>query len=157
LEDITDEIVLLLGTFDCVEIIDRLAGDSCVVRPGWEPLSRLQDGSTRERVSVARNGAATSRWRLYRRTLPEAHGLSGEIAVGLRGDLADGQLLPAMDGPSSPFHLFFPTKIGSGLPFLLHGYFEVNAARTGFYDGSAARNEAILAQLARLVAVAVAD
>ena len=61
------------------------------------------------------------------------------------------------EAAAAPFHLFFPTKIGSGLPFLLHGYFEVNAARTGFYDGSAAQNEAILDELADLVADAVAD
>ena len=84
---------------------------------------------------VARNWEPSSRWRLYRRSLPDTHALSGEIAVGLRGDIENGGLMPALDGPSSPFHLFFPTTIGSGLPFLLHGYFEVNAARTGFYDG----------------------
>ena len=56
-----------------------------------------------------------------------------------------GQVVAALpDTPSTPFHLFFPTRIGSGLPFLLHGYFEVDAARTGFYEGSAQQNEAIL-------------
>jgi hypothetical protein len=41
-----------------------------------------------------------------------------------------GEPSTAKEGlPSAPFHLFFPTGIGSGLPFLLHGYFEVDAAR----------------------------
>ena len=73
-------------------------------------------------------------------------------------DEAGSKLIPPVgDTPSAPFHLFFPTKIGSGLPFLLHGYFEVNAARTGFYEGSGAHNDRILKSLAALVATAVAD
>ena len=113
---------------------------------------------TRELVTVTLNESPTSRWRLYRRKLPDAHDLSGEIAVGLRVALDSDRIVPAVDeSVTAPFHLFFPTKIGSGLPFLLHGYFEVNAARTGFYDGSAAQNAAILNILAALVAEAVAD
>ena len=57
--------------------------------------------------------------------------------------------------PSAPFHLFFPTRIPSGVPFLLHGYFEVDAARTGFYRGSVERNERIAEALARLAAKAL--
>lgn len=158
LNDITDHMILLLGTFDQVEIVDRLACREWLIKPLWGHEQALADGASRELVSVERNGASTSRWRLYRRTIPDAHGLAGEVAVGLRSGTDDSGLLAAVDGtPSSPFHLFFPTHIASGLPFLLHGYFEVNAARTGFYDGSAARNDAILAVLADLVATAVAD
>ena len=158
LNDLSDEMLLLLGTFDRLEIIDRLDGHEQVIEPQWDTETALATGATRELVTVTRNHSPTSRWRLYRRTLPDTHALSGEIAVGLRGDLDGDGLVPAVSGLASvPFHLFFPTKIGSGLPFLLHGYFEVNAARTGFYDGSAAQNEAILEELTNLVAVAVAD
>ena len=64
---------------------------------------------------------------------------------------------PADGEPSAPFYLFFPTKIRSGLPFLLHGYFEVSAARTDFYEGATEPNEPILGALAQLVRVAVED
>ena len=158
LNDLSDEMLLLLGTFDRLEIVDRLDGHEQVIKPRWDTETALATGATRELVTVTRNHSPTSRWRLYRRTLPDTHALSGEIAVGLRGALDGDGLVPAVSGLASvPFHLFFPTKIGSGLPFLLHGYFEVNAARTGFYDGSAAQNEAILDELTNLVAVAVAD
>jgi hypothetical protein len=158
LTDITDEMLLLLATFDQLEIVDRLGGQDRVIKPRWEAETKVAAEVRRELVTVTRNGSPTSRWRLYRRTLPDAHDLSGEIAVGLRIALDRDCIVPALDGaPATPFHLFFPTKIGSGLPFLLHGYFEVNAARTGFYDGSAAHNQAILDELAELVARAVAD
>ena len=156
--DITDQMILLLGTFDRVEINDRLAGTCTVIEPRWAGEVALRGGVARERVEVVRNDALTSRWRLYRRSLPAAHDLAGEIAVGLRSEPDTGHLLPAVDDlPSSPFHLFFPTKIGSGLPFLLQGYFEVDAARTGFYGGSAAENDTILRALAELTAAAVDD
>jgi hypothetical protein len=158
LNDLTDEMLLLLATFDRLEIADRLGGQHHVLEPRWEAETKVEADITRELVTVTRNGSPKSRWRLYRRTLPDAHGLSGEIAVGLRVALDGDRIVPALDeARTAPFHLFFPTKIGSGLPFLLHGYFEVNAARTGFYDGSAASNQAILDVLADLVADAVAD
>lgn len=158
LTDLSDQMLLLLGTFDGLEIADRLKGHNQVIKPVWDAETGIAMGATREVVTVTRNGSPTSRWRLYRRTLPDTHDLSGELAVGLRGALDGDGLVPAVDeAVAAPFHLFFPTKIGSGLPFLLHGYFEVNAARTGFYDGSAAQNKAILNELAGLVADAVAD
>jgi hypothetical protein len=158
LDDLTDEMLLLLATFDRLTIVDRLDGQNRVLEPRWEAETKVAPDITREVVTVTRNGSATSRWRLYRRKLPDAHDLSGEIAVGLRVALDSDCIVPALDEtPTAPFHLFFPTKIGSGLPFLLHGYFEVNAARTGFYEGSASQNQAILDVLADLVAEAVAD
>jgi hypothetical protein len=158
LRDLTDEMLLLLGTFDRLEISDRLGGTSEVIEPQLEAAKEVALGTRRELVTVTRNGTATSRWRLYRRTLPDTRDLSGEIAVGLRVALDGERIVPAVDESfAAPFHLFFPTKIGSGLPFLLHGYFQVNAARTGFYDGAAAENNAILDVLADLVAKAVAD
>jgi hypothetical protein len=156
--DLTDQMLLLLGMFKCVEIDDRLAKTNTTIAPRWGDDEALGDATAREHVSVDRNAVPTSKWHLYRRTLGERADLSGEIAVGVRLDLESGRVIGALpDMPSTPFHLFFPTRIGSGLPFLLHGYFEVDAARTGFYDGSAAQNEAILVALSDLVATAVAD
>jgi hypothetical protein len=157
LTDLTDQMLLLLGTFERLEVVDRLNDRVELIEPQWGGETVLRAGATREPVTVLRNGEVTSRWWLYRDALPDGHELAGELAVGLRRS-ASGALEPAIDGAlSAPFHLFFPTKIGSGLPFLLHGYFEVNAARTGFFDGSAASNTAILNALSELVSLAVDD
>lgn len=156
--DLTDQMLLLLGMFERIEIDDRLAGDHELIEPHWDDEIAIERATTRDLVSVERNGESTSRWQLYRRTLNDKGDLSGEIAAGVRIATDSGQVVAALTStPSTPFHLFFPTRIGSGLPFLLHGYFEVDAARTGFYEGSAAQNEAILAALAELVATAVKD
>lgn len=144
--------------FERVEIDDRLDGDRVLIAPRWDVETVIETATTREYVSVERNGEPTSTWQLYRRKLNDAGDLSGEIAVAVRIGTNSGRVVAALpDTPSTPFHLFFPTRIGSGLPFLLHGYFEVDAARTGFYEGSVARNEVNLLALAELVATAVAD
>jgi hypothetical protein len=158
---VSDEILLLLGCFDEVRLEDRLARSETVIKPEWEqaPVA-VGQGVSREVVRVRRNGDLSSRWRLFRRALPDRSHLAGEIAVGIRVGEGPGAetVLPAVEGEASaPFHLFFPTRIPSGLPFLLHAYFEVDAARTGFYRGSAERNRAMLAGLAELVKIAVAD
>ena len=156
--DLTDQMLVLLGMFERVEIDDRPADAHALIEPRWEDEIVIESATTREFVCVERNGEPTSRWELYRRTLNDKGDLSGEIAVGVRVGTDSGQVLAGLPStPSTPFHLFFPTRIGSGLPFLLHGYFEVDAARTGFYEGSAAQNEAILVALAELVAIAIAD
>ena len=159
--DVSDRILLLLGCFDKVHIEDRLdPSRDVVITPDWEQQpSAVGRGITREVVRVRRNRDLSSRWRLFRRELPDRKGLEGEIAVGIRVDGGPTEsVLPAVeDHPSSPFHLFFPTRIYSGLPFLLHAYFEVDAARAGFYQGSVERNETMLAELADLARLAVAD
>jgi hypothetical protein len=161
LADVSDHILLLLGCFSQVEVDDRLARRREVVTPSWECAAEDQgDGTTREVVRLLRNGELSSRWRLFRRALPDRGHLAGEIAVGMRvdDDPIQASVLSAVDTePAAPFHLFFPTRIASGLPFLLHGYFEVDAARTGFYGGSASRNQAILRELAALTVSAVGD
>lgn len=155
LDDITDQILVLLGCFSEVRITDQLSGDSALVVPMWE--SRVQ-GLPPQAVTVFRNRVPSSRWILYRRTMTDEAGMAAEIAVGLRLSGSTGDVVPSGEqGPSSPFHLFFPTRISSGLPFLLHGYFSVDASRTGFYQGSKGQNEAILIGLARLVADALVD
>jgi hypothetical protein len=161
LQDVSDQILLLLGCFAEVRVEDRLKASEVIIRPEWEaelPTSVVDEAH--EDIRIFRDGQLSSRWRLYRRTVPFLEHLAGEIAVGFRLGLSGGggTLLAAVDGgPSAPFHLFFPTRILSGLPFLLHGYFEVDAARTSFYRGSAERNRAILDEVATLVAHAVGD
>ena len=159
IEGVSDEMLLLLGAFDEVVSDDRLGGAKTRIQPDWDSPQELPDSTAREHVVVFRDGASSSRWLLFRRFLPDRDDLAGEIVVGMRleGRPSGSVAAPVEGEPSAPFHLFFPTKIRSGLPLLLHGYFEVNAARTGFYEGAAARNEAILRELSKLVRVAVAD
>ena len=140
----------VLDSFDEVCIEDRLTGTHEVIRP-------KQNGQT---VDVFRNEDVSSSWRLFNRSLPNKAHLDGEITVGVRIEVSGDtkEVRAASDtSPSAPFHLFFPTRIASGLPFLLHGYFEVDAARTGFYRGSNDRNAAILGELADLTAEAVEE
>ena len=105
-------------------------------------------------MRIERTGAAVTYWRIYRRAMTGEKDLAGEIAVGLRYEPTGhaSALVPAVDGTkSAPFHLFFPTKIPSGLPFLLHGYFQVDASRKGFHGAAAQSNDRILTELAGLV------
>lgn len=159
--DVSDQILLLLGCFSEVRIEDRTSPSTVIIRPEWDTVAAARGfDESPEHVRILRDGRLSSRWRLFRRTLPSLEHLAGEIAVGLRvGDAHSSvAMLPAGDsGPSAPFHLFFPTRIASGMPFLLHGYFQVDAARTGFYRGSANQNRAIIDELATLVAHAVAE
>ena len=158
---VSDEILLLLGCFDEVRVEDRLTAVTEVIRPIHESAPAAIDAqTTKEVVRVERAGGRSSRWRLHRRTLPGDEGLAAEVAVGVRiEDLGDSVRVVSAgsDDGSAPFHLFFPTRIASGLPFLLHGYFEVDANRTSFYQGSMDRNRVLLDALAELVATAVAD
>ncbi len=160
IEGISDEMLLLLGAFEELVVDDQLGGEaSQVIQPGWGESYELSDGTARDRVIVSRNDRVTTRWLLFRRMLPGLRSLAGEILVGARlGEEPSQQVIAPVDGePSARFHLFFPTEIRSGLPFLLHGYFEVNASRTNFYKGTDERNVRILEALAELVRVAVAD
>lgn len=158
IDDVSDQILLLLGCFSEVRIEDRLASAVEIVRPEYAVSAELggpTGAEDPEHIRILRNGRISSSWSLFRRSLPTLEHLTGEIAVGLRLATSEGPatVIPATDGaPSAPFHLFFPTRIPSGLPFLLHGYFEVDAARTGFYRGSASRNRAIMEELAALSA-----
>ena len=169
--DLSDQILVLLGSFSEVRIVDRLASTEVHIRPEWEG-PQIDPGRAGDwaDVRVLRNGSASSSWKLVRRTLPAEADLAGEVVAGLRVAPAPERVptepaiaerlavVPAVPGsPSAPFHLFFPTRIASGLPFLLHGYFEVDAARTGFYRGSADRNKAILAALTKAAVDLVCD
>ncbi len=157
-EDLTDQILLLLGTFDSVTVADRVAGTRHTITPSWQEHTSLPGGVSREAVVIERDGAPSSSWLLYRQG---QGGLAEETAVGVRVQPSpDGPLEvvpPVTGGAGTTFHLFFPTRIATGLPLLLHGYFEVDAARTGFYEGSAQRNRSVLDALARLGVQALAD
>lgn len=98
----------------------------------------------------------STRWRLYRETLPEGSHLEGEIVVGLPLSPEPVNTIQS-NTAAAPFHLFFPTKISSGTPFLLHGYFELAARRASFYGGSEKQNRSLLQRLGRLVSEAVLD
>jgi hypothetical protein len=159
--ELTDQILVLLGFFSEVKIVDRLADTTQLITPEWmAPKPAARRAGQREHVRVLRDGKPSSDWRLARRSMASDSDLSGEVAVGLRLDSVDGRskaVSAVPDSPSAPFHLFFPTRIASGLPLLLHGYFEVDAARTAFYGGSTPRNETILAELAGAVVDVVRD
>lgn len=160
IERLSDQMLLLLGAFEELRVDDQLGGITTrLIRPAWGESHELADGTTRERVDVSRDDAASTRWLLFRRKLPDLEDLAGEVVVGVRlGEEPERQVIAPVDGePSARFHLFFPTEIRSGLPLLLHGYFEVDASRTGFYKGANAGNERILGELAQLVRAAVAD
>lgn len=157
IEGVSDEMLLLLGAFEEVVVDDQLGEASRVIRPIWEESRVLTDGTARERVVVSHGEEASTRWLLFRRKLPDLEDLAGEVLVGARLGEEPGHpvFAPVAGEPSAPFYLFFPTKIRSGLPFLLHGYFKVSAARTDFYEGATERNERILDELAHLVGVAI--
>ncbi len=155
LADISDQIVLLLGCFSEVRIEDQIRGVSTLLVPDWDTVG---EGLNHQAVTVRRNGCQSSRWIIYRRAMRDEAALAGEVAFGIRLSESTNHVVSASEpGPSAPFHLFFPTRISSGLPFLLHGYFSVDASRTGFYLGSRQQNEMILDGLAHLVADAVTD
>jgi hypothetical protein len=159
LRDITDEIVLLLDTFDDVVLEDRLEGEIVHITHSTEgEPTALKHNLRTTQVVMRRNEQASSRWRLYREMLPDTSLLEGDIVVGIPlaiDDTAPHAVATAV--PSAPFHLFFPTRIASGTPFLLHGYFEVAAGRASFYGGSEQRNRSLLEGLSQLVARAVED
>ncbi len=160
-DDLSDQILLLLGAFEEVMVEDLLDGAGPVtIRPeafGVAPQVPDADG---ELVRIVRSNAPTTHWRLYRRVMRGEQDLAGEIAVGLRYEVTDStaRVVPALhQSTSAPFHLFFPTQIPSGLPFLLHGYFQVDASRKGFHGAAEASNLRILHGLARLVTDVVVE
>ncbi|MDQ6880228.1 MAG: hypothetical protein M3082_21495 [Candidatus Dormibacteraeota bacterium] len=159
LNDVTDEIVLLLDMFDEVILDDQLRSEVVAITQSVEGQPRLLNGQVRvNQLVMRRNDGVSSRWRVYREALDKGPVLEAEIAVGIPLTHSDTTPLQ-IDSPtaSAPFHLFFPTRIASGTPFLLHGYFEVAAGRGNFYGGSEHRNRFLLERLSGLVAQAVAD
>lgn len=108
-DDVTDQILLLLGTFDKVVVDDRIAGTLRTVAPSWRGHELLPGGVARESVVIERDGAPSSSWFLYRQG---KGGLADETAVGVRvRPSEDGQaeVVPPLEGDAgTPFHLFLP-------------------------------------------------
>lgn len=156
--DVTDEILLLLEVFDEVVIDDTLEGEVVEITQSAPATRQLGSGVRVDQAEIRRDRLVSSRWLVYRDELPGATHLESELVVGLPLN-RDPALPSAIESAhaSRPFHLFFPTRIASGTPFLLHGYFEVAAGRANFYHGSDERNRLILERLSGLVAEAVAD
>lgn len=157
---VSDQMVLLLGAFGRVILEDETRGTTVTIEREERAAEPLTGGGTRRRVDVRRDGEDHSRWMLFERRLPGLPGLEGDVAVGVQLQERDGatglagpSVVPADAGDA--FHLFFPTRIATHLPFLLHAYFEVNASRTGFAPSEAERNERLLDGLRALAVAAV--
>jgi hypothetical protein len=166
LDELSDQILLLLDSFEEVDITDQLRHQTTRLCPDVRDA-----GVGAQAVDVHRNERRSSSWMLYRDRAGRESDLSGELAVGIRLATSEDRVVGAQQDlehegehgshvgdatrRAAPFHLFFPTRIASGTPFLLHGYFEVDASRTQFYPGSRERNERLLEELARLSATAV--
>jgi hypothetical protein len=149
LDTVTDEMLLLLDGFRQVTVEDRLRASVTVVE-----RDEVADEGPGTKLVVRRGGQRSSSWRLHRDRLQGGDGqLASELTVGLRID--DHRVVSLGDGAGAAFHLFFPTRIASGTPLLLHGYFEVDAARTGFYGGSADHNQTVLDGLSDLAASSI--
>ena len=140
--EVSDAVILLLGVFSRIVIEDEGQAQPVEITRLERALGTTVSGATLHEVEISRNGALTSRWWLFRRSLADAEGISGELGVALRVETGpDGRVRPlglATD-PSTPggedcFHLFFPTRIRTHLPFLLHAYFDVDAGRKGFAE-----------------------
>lgn len=145
--DVSDEVVLLLGVFGHVIIGDELVGTSVEITRSERVLASGDSQLRVHEVTIDRDGKASSRWLLFERSLPGFDGLEGDLAVGIRLEQTDDGFVPAVprdeqrDGSSGDcFHLFFPTRIRTHLPFLLHAYFEVDAGRKGFAEDRATEN-----------------
>ena len=163
LADLSDEMVILLGVFRTVVVEDELAGRRHRIERRLGDERPLPAGGSVRRVEILRDGNSSSRWLIYERTLEGFRGLEGNISVGVRLEEVGGSLRPAQFGGDSEkgglgcFHLFFPTRIRTNLPFLLNAYFEVDASRQAFARDSEERNRELLDGLRQLAVDAVAD
>lgn len=162
--DVSDEVVLLLGVFGRIVIEDELAGSVQEITRVSTPLAtRIPDAVAHE-ITVSRNGHRSSHWWLFERAIPGFDGLEGDLAVAVRlGASEGGEVVPVAprdagreDSTADCFHLFFPTRIRSHLPYLFHAYFEVDAGRKSFAEDKAADNQLRLDGL-RALAVAVTN
>jgi hypothetical protein len=162
LADLSDPVFALLDAFELAIVEDELAEGG----PRVESLTAKERSSAREvrgigirDVEVLRNGELSSRWWIYTGRVPGSVKLDGEVVVAVRLEERDGILHPVLPSgeTSAPFHLFFPTQIPTGLPFLLHGYFEVDTGRKSFAEDAPAHNAARLVALADLVLRVVED
>jgi hypothetical protein len=157
LAELSDEVVLLLAVFGRVVIEDEIADETHEILRSDGNLP--DDGGLPGRdVSVIRDNNLSSRWWLFERNLPGHPGLEGDIAVGVRiTNRDDGIAIPVLptdetrvESSSDCFHLFFPTRIRTHLPVLLHAYFEVDAGRKAFAEDRETANRDRLEGLRQL-------
>ena len=147
--DVSDEVVLLLGVFGRIVIEDEIAGSVEEITRSSSSLPTNIPNAVGHDVAVYRDGALSSRWWLFEREIPGSTGLEGDMAVGVRlnaNEVAD--LAPAVPrddvrehSTADCFHLFFPTRIRTHLPYLFHAYFEVDAGRKSFAEDRATENQ----------------
>ena len=157
---VSDEIVMLLDAFQRVVLDDRISGDRNDICVESRELRTLRGGGSVRLVELFRNEEHSSSWLLYERSVEGLGGktLAGEIVVGVRVERREGSWLPVLPTDESRcFHLFFPTRIETHLPFLLHAYFEVDAGRTRFAPDAESRNGDLLDALLELVVECVLD
>lgn len=165
--DLSDEVVLLLGSLGTIVLDGVSETTPTTIERRSHRSARLAGPEFTEvvEVSVVQNGTETSRWLRFGRKVQGRGDAEGEIVVAIRV-LADtrGRLVPILptgaplgssDSARVPhagdcFHLFFPTEIRSGLPFLLHAYFKVDSGRTKFARDAEPRNKALLGALREL-------
>lgn len=171
LAGLSDEMLLLLGSFTHVRIarpggleeIHRTSGRAVALDPG-PSLNELSVSQ----VTVARHNAASiasTEWRLYQASLSGGaadDGASAGISIGVRIDSSGAVPRPIRawrdrSEAAARYHLFFPTEIATHLPFLIHGYFEVDAARQHFAKDSGAHNTRRLEGLRALVKRLIED
>ena len=164
MDELTDEIVLLLGAFDEVVLENRASTHQVRIRRTASASDQLPGGGTVSAVSITRDDGQESRWLLYENTLAELAdaetALERTINVAVRCDPADepgGPRRFAAGPEAGVFHLFFPTLIPTHLPFLLHAYFEVDVSRTSFSRPQETRNTQLLTGLRELAVRAVRD
>jgi hypothetical protein len=168
-KELSDEVLLLLGSLGTI-VLEGIDDDGVrvierdVVRRVDVPG---QSGTSVSEVVLRTNGIETSRWLRFDRD-GEDGAVSAETVVAARidrGEDGSARLLPPAGTigdaavslrPADYFHLFFPTLIPTGLPFLLHAYFTVDAGRTKFATGEEKTNRDRLAALRDLITDAVA-
>ena len=147
--ELSDEVTLLLEVFARIVIEDEIAGEVHeIVR--WETrLPESPEGILGSDVTITRDDVPNSRWWLFEETLPGYTGLEGDIAVGVRVAQAAETLAPVGllddrhdESAADSFHVFFPTRIRTHLPYLFHAYFEVDAGRKGFAEDKESANRA---------------
>lgn len=161
--EVTDEVVLLLRVFGRIVIEDEITGVTTEISRTERRLETTLAGTDVHEVKVFRDGLPSSQWWLFERSLPDSEGLEGALAVGLRfREGEDGRPVPVAPREGRPdtsaadcFHLFFPTRIATHLPFLLHAYFEVDASRKGFAEDRGPENRRRLIGLRELAVDAV--
>lgn len=162
--ELTDEIVLFLGVFGTIVVENQLTPElGVLVRRETEPARPIAGGGTVTPVRISRNDTVSSEWWLYERSLEGFDGLEGDLSLAIRVQRdADAviPLPPSGDGQRSSaesFHLFFPTRIRTHLPFVPQAYFEVDASRKGFAADSEERNRRLLEGLEALAIDAIRD